>query len=204
LFAVLNEEVVMKTLAIAALAFLLPAGALADYQPAELHIVVSLGTVADGLTAAEFRIENLPTDYCLIEQQWDSPLTIGNLGYGFAIAFTEVQWGPLVHLGTLHFTAFEPVGDDWTIQVAPSLQSGSLLIVDELYQEIPTEYFAWHRFNCTYWCQCNQPSGSARRTREDPAFHFWTTPDSEICWQELPVFPTAADESSWSAVKALY
>jgi len=194
----------MKTLAIAALALLLPAGALAQYEPAEVHVVVSLGDHVEGLAAAEFRIDNLPWDYCLIEQVWDSPLTIGNIDYGFAIAFTEVQWGPLVHLGTLYFTALEPVWENWTIQIAPSNQSGNLLIVDELYEEVWAAPFAWHRFNCTYWCQCNPPSGGARQSRVDPEFHLWTTPDSEICWQDLPVYPIASSESSWGAVKALY
>lgn len=194
----------MKTLAIAAFVLLLPASALAQYEPAEVHVVVSLGSEAEGLTAAEFRIDNLPWDYCLIEQVWDSPLTIGNVDYGFAIAFTEIQWGPLVHLGTLYLAALEPVWENWTIEVMPSNQSGHLLIVNEFYEEIPVYPFAWHRFNCTYWCDCYPPSEGARRAREDPEFHFWTTPDSEICWQDLPVYPTASSESSWGAVKALY
>lgn len=197
----------MKTFALAVLALALPAIALAQYEPAEVHIVVSLGDQVDGLAAAEFRIDNLPTDFCLIEEQWDSPLTIGSIDHGFAIAFTEVQWGPLVHLGTLYFTAWEPVGPNWTIQVMPSNSSGNCLIVDEFYQEIPAVYWEeWHRFNCTYWCDCHPPSKDSRRDlpRIEPVFHLWTTPDSEICWQDLPVYPTATSESSWGAVKALY
>lgn len=198
----------MKTLALAVLALLLPASALAQYEPAEVHVVVSLGDHVDGLTAAEFRIDNLPTDFCLIEEQWDSPLTIGNIGYGFAIAFTEVQWGPLVHLGTLYFTAWEPVGPNYAIFVAPSLSSGNCVIVDEFYEEIPVNgWEAWHVFNCTgNWCDCQQPGKNARRGLRwiDPRFHLWTTPDSEICWQDLPVYPTASSESSWGAVKSLY
>lgn len=195
----------MKTFALAVLALALPAIALAQYEPAEVHIVVSLGEYAEGLVAAEFRIDNLPTEICLIEEEWDSPLTIGNIGWGFAIAFTEVQWGPLVHLGTLYFTAWEPVEPNWTLWVTPSNQSGDLLIVNENYEELPAEPWGWHRFNCNFWCECYPPSGRARQARWPyPEFHLWTTPDSEICWQDLPVYPTAVSESSWGALKSLY
>lgn len=193
----------MKTLAITALALLLPAGALAQYEPAEVHVVVSLGSHVSGLAAAEFRIIDLPWDFCLIEQAWDSPLTIGNIDYGFAIAFTELQSGPLVHLGTLTITAFEPAGDDYVMWVYPSLQSNQLVIVNENYEEVVA--VGWfHAFNCQDWCDCMYPDDGKGPAREDPQINLWAVPDEEICDQELPVYPTTTAGSSWGAVKALY
>ncbi len=192
----------MRTFGISLLVALLPTLALADYEPAEVHVVVQLGYI-QGLTAAEFRISNLPYDECFIEEVWDSDLTIGSLGHGFAIAFTEVQPGPLVHLGTLKFTAFEPVGVDYAMWVYASNQSGIRVIVDENYDTI--DAYGWfHAFNCDGYCDCSYPHGGKLSNRDYPMISLWALPDEEICDQDLPVFPTATDGSSWSAIKSLY
>ncbi len=193
----------MKRLAIVLLIVLLPSLVLAQYEPAEVHVVVQLPSSIEGLTAAEFSISNLPHDECLIEEVWDSNLTLGTIGYGFAIAFTEAQPGPLVHLGTLFFTAFEPVATDHEIWVLASLGSGELVIVDESY--VTHDSGGWfHAFNCDQSCDCMYDHDGQQPNVPYPEFGLWAVPDEEICDQDLPVFPTATDGSNWSAIKSLY
>ncbi|MCB1161714.1 hypothetical protein KDL67_03420 [bacterium] len=196
----------MKHLLTLALLLALAVPALADYQPAVVHVVVTLPPDIPALTVAEFSISHLPYNQCLIEESWDSDLTIGQVDYGLAIAFTEPQPGPIVHLGTLTFTAFEEVHEDYFIEVEVSQSSGDLVIVDDNYDTV--EARGWfHDFNCHNYCDCTTTPWVIEPQElptDIPVIHLWADPTEPSCSQDLLVFTTPTEESHWGAVKSLY
>ncbi len=134
---------------------------LAEGQTVDVHVLAVLPSFGDsiGITAAEFRIDNLPPvgDDGIYTAVWSSPLTIGDITESFAIAWTEPQYGPIVHIGTISFHAITPdwVGEDHLLRVAPAIYSGYLVVVDDEFNEIPVagSYFT---FNCSVpeECEC--------------------------------------------------
>ena len=108
-----------------------------------LKILAVLPDYVEGVTAAEFRVDNLPASqnppqgYWTVN--WNTNLVIGNLIEGVALAFSEAQPGPVVELGTLVFMSFEQadwIGADHLLTVLPS-ETGALVVVDDAYNEIP-------------------------------------------------------------------
>ena len=177
-------------------------------EPVEVHVLALFSLdVMESLVAAEFCIENIPRDYCIVTEDWASDLIIGNIDYGFAIAFPQPQPGPIVYLGTLGFLAFSDVGQDEILWVMPSNSSGKLVVVDELYNEIDTA--GWiHIFNCDEFCgfcegQWDLRGGSARDPHY-PTIGLFADLEGQDCDQDLPVIPTPVEGSSWGSLKALY
>jgi hypothetical protein len=130
------------------------------FQPVIVHVLTDLsGSSVTSITAAEFRIENWPGNpgYPVgqVTERWDSNLVIGRLAEGFSIAFQEPVSGPLLHLGELELMAFDDgwIGADRLLHVAPALDSGSLVVVDEAYEEIPARG-GWFLFNGTSEVDC--------------------------------------------------
>ena len=116
------------------------------------------------------------------------------------IAFTELQQGPYVYLGTLGFTAFEEVGLDYFLEVRESLVSGLLVVVDDQYEEIYAQG-GFHWFNCVNPDNCHCfPIGDPYV----PRIGLWVDMEALNCYQDLPVVITPAEAASWGELKALY
>jgi hypothetical protein len=98
-------------------------------------------------------------------------------------------------LGHVDFIAFEPLGDDYVLEVVPGQPSGLLEVVDQDFNEIPADG-GIHTFNCSSWCDCG--------LGWPISIGLFAGENSYDCYQDVEVFPTPVDESSLSAVKALY
>ena len=107
------------------------------------------------VTAAEFRLDNLPENLGAPEGmwfvQWNTPLTIGNVEEGIALAFSGGGVpGPIVELGLMTFYSNDTVdwvGDDHVVTAMPSV-GGALVIVDQDFNEQPVGGGTF-TFNCT-------------------------------------------------------
>jgi len=154
-------------------------GDVAVGTPLVVHVMAMLDPDITVLTAAEFRIDNYPGNpgypTGITTETWDSPLTVGNIDWGFSIAFQTPQPGPIVHFGTIEFLAFDPtwIEGEWVMTVAETNDSGNLVVVDGDYITIPVS-------GGQYTLNCLVP---------------------ENCPCIIGV-PTA--QSSWGSVKALY
>ncbi len=150
-----------------------------EYVPMMVHVMAVVPDI-DAVTAAEFRIANYPGNpgYPIgsAYEYWNSDLIIGDITWDFSIAFSEPQPGPLIHLGSIEFTMFDPtwILDDWIMTVGEGADCECLVVVDADF-EIVDVMGGQFTFNCTdpSWCYCS--------------------------W-----FPTATHESSWSAIKQLF
>jgi hypothetical protein len=81
------------------------------FSPCSVYVIAVLDNSISGLTAAEFRIENLPAaGGGQITPHWESTLIIGSIADGLAIAFTTAQTGDANLLGRIDFM---PVSDGW-------------------------------------------------------------------------------------------
>ena len=147
--------------------------------PVYIVAVVSEYDFPNGITAAEFRVDNLPPNGYefggIISETWSSEVTVGELGWDFSIAWVTPQPGPFVAIGQLDFLMLDPdwIGEDHVMKIREGNACECLVMVDELFltQDV---FGGWWTWNCTeYWfCPC-------------------------IGW-------TAAQDSDWGAVKALY
>ncbi len=149
------------------------------YVQATAYLLAVLPDDMPGITACEFRIDNLPTpEMALIFYDWNTPLVIGSAGYGIALAFSPPLIGRAVPLGSISLYPLLNIPDDWRLTIEPSYSSGQLLVVDLSYEEIPANG-DFLTLNCTgaiFWgCNC--------------LFPWWTT---------------AVQENSWGQIKALY
>ena len=145
--------------------------------------VVYFGAVVDegefpyGITAAEFRVENLPpNDYAqggLITYTWTSEVVVGDLDWDFSIAWSAPQAGAFVLIGQGDFLQLADgwVGDDHVMEVMAGNTCECLVLVDDQFvaRDVIGGEFTW---NCTGECLC--------------------------------IWVTAAEESSWTEVKSLY
>jgi hypothetical protein len=70
---------------------LIPVVSIAPNQIVDLYIIAHLPSMEDRISAAEFRALNWlnPGPDGLIQAEWETPLTIGNLADGIALAFTD-------------------------------------------------------------------------------------------------------------------
>lgn len=152
--------------------------AIVEYAPVVVHVMAYIPNVPGGITAVEFMIDNYPGNpgypTGTATPAWDSDLVIGDVSFDISIAFSEPQYGPYAHLGTIEFLMFDPawIGDDYVMTVAPGMDCECLVVVDDLF-EIVDVMGGQFTFNCTTGeCLCLQG--------------------------------TATEDTSWSAVKALF
>jgi hypothetical protein len=185
----------MKALLAFAILLALPGAAAADWQPAEIYVIAMFAEM-DSVVAAEFAIANLPDEaMCQITAYWNTPIFIGDLETGIAMIFQPPLAGWLAVLGRLEFIAWEPFPDDYIIQVVETA-TGNLILVDP---ETWTEFEAdggIHTFNCSGTCDCGWG--------DSPVIGLFAEETALTCYQDIEVFTTPVDESSWSAVKSLY
>jgi hypothetical protein len=150
----------------------------AEYTTTTVHVIAWLDEDWSGLmSACEFYIENFPEDGSqgVISTSWSTPLVIGYVNYGIALAFNPPLTGPLAYLGSIDFYAVDPawIPADYTMAVRPSRQSDNLVIVDTLGQMM-TVAGGQFTFNCS-------------------------NPNACDCLEAV-----AIGETSFSSVKALY
>ena len=123
----------------------------ADYQP-YVQITVYVFAVLDGLnsiTAAEFRVANLPDNsgYPVgqISSTWTTSLCIGDIETGVALAFMDAQYGPEVRLGQLDFTGYDGnwIAENHRIHIAASLTTDPATDTPTLVDEVYETYDVW-------------------------------------------------------------
>ena len=133
------------------------------YITRSVYVIAVLDNSISGVTAAEFRIDKLPAaGGGLMTSQWESSLTLGDMANGIAMAFTSPQTGSEILLGRVDFM---PFGDGWLVDdhrllVKESLDSGSLTLVDEDFEE-QTARGGRFTFNCSSTEACACGIGSA-------------------------------------------
>ncbi len=159
------------------------------YLPLELHILALLDdSFDDGILAAEFKLENLPSNegYPVgqITFQFTSDHVEGDLRTDFLIQWDEAQGAGLgiVHIGTMEFLMFDTnwIGYEHHMSVAPGDECACITTLradGELIQ-------AW---GCTFIFNCD--------------WECWDYPYSGLCDEGPPV---PIEPSSWSLVKALF
>ena len=106
----------------------------------------------EGITAAEFRIDNLPPQQggAFWSADWNTDLVIGDVETGIALAFPDPVPGEIVELGRLTFTNIDVegwLGPDHRLEVEPSSDSGFLVVVDEHFDALPVAGGKF-TFNC--------------------------------------------------------
>jgi len=147
--------------------------------PVTIHVMACIEDIP-AITAAEFRIDNYtgnpgyPTS--IVTQTWNSTLTVGEIDWGFSIAFQSPQPGPMVALGTIEYLTFNPtwIPMDYVMTTDVTMDSGNLVVVDAGFVTIPVGRGTF-TFNCT-------------------------NPEFCPCYDET--IPT--QDASWGAIKALY
>ncbi len=188
---------------ITAMILLLLITGIASAEGVDVHVVVLLESIPE-LSAAEFRVDNLPIGPCSVEAEWNTDLIIGDVETGIALAFSPALTGPTVHLGTLHITCFEPLDDDYMMCVMESVDSGVLAVVDGDFITHDA-YGLAHRFNTEApdWCHCY--AHRSKRDRNVPYIVLLADPiNGNICGQDMPVDTTPTQTDTWSRVKSLY
>ncbi|MBM4116175.1 choice-of-anchor D domain-containing protein [bacterium] len=114
-----------------------------QFQTATVYVFAILPEYFTAITAAEFRIGNLPAagNGGIISYHWNTSLVIGEAGHGIAMAFNPPVPGPMALLGTIDFFEIQDswIGEDHRITVCESLDSGNLVLVGTDYVE--------------YWCE---------------------------------------------------
>lgn len=121
------------------------------------------------ITAAEFRIDNLPTAAMAITTyNWNTPLVIGTADWDLALAFTPALPGPTALLGTISFFPLSDFGPDWRMEIMPGNDCGCMVLVNEEYIELPIEDQHFFTFNCTgglpFECLCTPGIATANAT----------------------------------------
>ncbi len=125
------------------------------YATTSVYFYAILPPEIVAITAVEFRVDNLP-DAALanVIPNWNTPLVIGDLGYGIALAFSPALAGPTAFLGQVDFFAIADAGPDFVMTVMESNDSGMLVVVDDGYNTIDATGGIF-TFNCsTGNCEC--------------------------------------------------
>jgi hypothetical protein len=151
-------------------------GDLELYVQKAISVVAWLPPDILGVTAVEFKIDNLPSGANgIVTPAWNSDLVIGDPNWDISIAFPEAQPGPFVLIGTLSFLMIDVswVGPDHVIMIQAGNDCDCLVIVDDVFNE-HTADGGMYTFNCT-------------------------NPDACDCFLETPT-----EDASWGSVKALY
>jgi hypothetical protein len=153
-------------------------GTTAEYTTTTVHVVAWLDDDWSGsVSACEFYIDNFPEAGAqgLVTTDWNTPLVIGYVNYGIALAFNPPLPGPLAYLGSIDFFTIDPdwIPADYVMAVRPSRQSDTLALVDTQ-GETMTVTGGQYTFNCS-------------------------NPNACDCLESV-----ATAETSYSSVKALY
>lgn len=157
-------------------------GPIVPGPPVNYYIIATLTQLADaGITAAEFKIDNLPvSDYVaggLITPAWTSEVTVGDPWTDFSIAWPTPQGAGtgMVLIGTLQFLCFNPawVGADHLMEFVNGDTCSCLVVVDEA-------FVSYDAIGGKFWANCS---------------------DLEVC---VCVEETATQDTSWGNVKALF
>ena len=136
-------------------------GDIEPYVPVTLHVLAYLAEY-DFLTAAEFRIDNLPENlgypYGTVTAAWATDLVIGDPWSGVSLAFPEPQAQGWILLGTLEFLLFDTnwIGNDYIFEVAGAHDYPQPVIVDGDWNIHYVAGFQY-TFNCTeyeWYCDC--------------------------------------------------
>jgi hypothetical protein len=142
-----------------------------------IYVVAWLPPEIAGITAVEFKIDNLPPDDGggIITPAWNSDLVIGDVNWDISIAWPGPQAGPYVLIGTLSFLV---IVDGWIpMDHVMMVQEGNdcqcLVVVDDNFVEYPADG-GMYTFNCTDPEQCG-------------------------CFEDIPT-----EATNWGSVKALY
>jgi hypothetical protein len=151
-----------------------------DYVAVTVYVMAYIPTLPDGITAAEFSIPSLPAnlgypDIQVIED-WESDLIIGDVRYDLSIAFPDPIYGPYAYMGSIAITEFNPAfGLSGPDFVMAVMPGGS--------------------------CECLQVVDNLFNTLDvmGGIFTFNCTTGDCICLDS-----TATEDTSWSAVKALF
>ncbi len=136
------------------------------YTPATVYVLAYIGSEISGLTAVEFRIDNIPPNpgYPVgqITASWNTNLVIGEPANGIALAFQTAQYGPYVPLGNIDFLAFADnwIDTDHRMVVMESFDSGLLAIVDGGFTTISV-WGGRFTFNCSSDGNCSCGVGSS-------------------------------------------
>ena len=158
-------------------------GPIAPGAPTSYYVIATLTQLADvGITAAEFKIDNLPiSDYAaggFVTPEWTSAVTVGDPWTDFSIAWSTPQGAGtgLVHIGTLSFLCFNPawVGADHMMEFVEGDTCQCLVVVDEAFVSVTA-------IGGKFWANCTDPAQCQ-------------------CIEE----PTATQDTSWGSVKALF
>jgi hypothetical protein len=133
--------------------------AIVAYEPLVVHVMAYIPNVPGGITAVEFSVANYPGSpgypTGTATPAWDSDLVIGDISFDISIAFSEPQYGPFAHIGTIEFLMFDPawIGNDHVMAVAPGNDCECLVVVDDLFEIIEVDGGIF-TFNCTGTCVC--------------------------------------------------
>ncbi|MCP4547726.1 MAG: hypothetical protein GY835_14795 [bacterium] len=141
-------------------------------QPRQLFILAWLDNYdLDAITAAEFSIPDMPVDLGgaplgSMNVTWTTDLFIGDINSGITLAWSSVQPGPVVLLGTVDLTDFGGyLFDNLCIAVQEAQDSGMLQLVDDEYEAfevvgcnvtlntviiVPTESNTWSGIRSLY------------------------------------------------------
>ena len=88
-------------------------------QALYLMAVLAPAEFPDGITAAEFRVDNLPPNDCaeggIITENWSSEVVVGDLDWDFSIAWPTPQLAPQVLIGELEFLMLDSHGSATTM-----------------------------------------------------------------------------------------
>lgn len=128
-------------------------------EPTTLYVLALVPACAQhGIRGAEFRLENLPPGGAqgLVQFHWATSLNLGDPETGISLSLTEPVTGDTIILGQILLI---PLAEDWTapdwrIDVAPSLGTGNLVIVDHRYR-------TWQVGGGHVTLDCTDPAGCA-------------------------------------------
>ena len=127
------------------------------YTFVNVYVSVVLPAWLPAITAAEFRIDNYDglSPYMIVTENWNTPLVIGDPGWGIALAFEPPIFGPVAHLGTLECFVIVDIGSDYMMSIEASMNSGNLIVVGTDYVEYWCQGGLF-TFNCGGWfCDCS-------------------------------------------------
>ena len=142
------------------------------YMNKTIYVYAILPPEIPAITAAEFRIQNLPETGPggIVSAAWNTPLVIGEPGWGIALAFSPALAGPIAFLGSISLFMLQEdwIGDDYELWVTPSNDSDKLVVVDHCFEEIDARGYIY-TFNCSNECYCDwsMPVALSRFEMED-------------------------------------
>lgn len=129
------------------------------YTTTTVHVIAWLDQDWTGqISACEFYVDNYPLEGAegIATPVWSTPLVIGYVNYGIALAFPNPLSGPLAYLGRIDFYCIDPawLADNYVLAVRPSRQSDTLALVNTLGETIAVTGGQF-TFNCTNPASCD-------------------------------------------------